>query len=243
MNATEFFTLFAQIMADGNMPSPNDIKMTKKLDSQGITPGAQLDWKTLTSRQKDKLDKEIDREQISLTVAYLSLLRGKIDSGCWVFPPDDIGNYGTDYLGRTGIVQEGIGANVREDAVYAIAQWDSFLAPLEAVYNYTITLTEDVPVNAFWSITMYDKSGYLIENDANKYAVSSWQSLKREHDGSIRICIQTQPPKDQDRVPNWLPTSGIPKEDFKLTFRAYWPSEALLNKTWEMPGILKNTGS
>jgi hypothetical protein len=79
----------------------------------------------------------------------------------------------------------------------------------------------------FWSITMYDlKTSYTVDNPINKYAVSSYDKLIKNSDGSITIYIQnTSPGKDKET--NWLPSVSSP---FYLIFRCYAPNLALSKK-------------
>jgi hypothetical protein len=98
--------------------------------------------------------------------------------------------------------------------------------------NYTLTFPTGQlpPVNAFWSVTMYDgKSQLLIENPINRYLVNSpmLPNMKKNADGSLTLYIQNKSP-GADRESNWLPA---PNGDIYLVMRLYWP------KT-EAPSIL-----
>ena len=98
--------------------------------------------------------------------------------------------------------------------------------------NYTLTFPAGQlpPVNAFWSVTMYDgKTQLLIENPINRYLVNSpmLPSMKKNADGSLTLYIQNKSP-GADKESNWLPA---PNGDIYLVMRLYWP------KT-EAPSIL-----
>jgi hypothetical protein len=146
MDGREFFSLFAEIMHAGNMPSPTDPDMTRVLNDMGIIPGQKLDWDDLSFKKQTALQAAVTSGKLGLKLAYDSLVVSKLPVNNWHFPPNDTGNYTTDYLTRAGIVQEGIGANVREDAIYAIAVHDDYGIPFDGFSNYTITFTEEVPV-------------------------------------------------------------------------------------------------
>jgi hypothetical protein len=63
------------------------------------------------------------------------------------------------------------------------------------------------PVNAFWSVTMYDgKTQLLIENPINRYLINSpmLPSMKTNADGSLTLYIQNKSP-GADKEANWLP--------------------------------------
>ena len=76
-------------------------------------------------------------------------------------------------------------------------------------HNYTITFPagQYPPVNAFWSVTMYDgKSQYLIKNPINRYLINSPMipNMKKDKDGSLTLYIQKDNPGG-DKEANWLP--------------------------------------
>jgi hypothetical protein len=55
------------------------------------------------------------------------------------------------------------------------------------------------PVNAFWSITLYDSEGFQVANVLNRFAVSSYFPFKTNADGSLDLYFQNESPgKDRD---------------------------------------------
>jgi len=89
------------------------------------------------------------------------------------------------------------------------------------------------PVNAFWSITLYDTDGYQVANVLNRFAVSSWMPFKANADGSLDIYFQNDSP-GFDKETNWLPT---PKGPFNLTMRLYAPKDDALVGRWAPPAV------
>ena len=87
------------------------------------------------------------------------------------------------------------------------------------------------PVDAFWSITAYDKDGYFVNNPLDRYAIGDRDSLKPNSDGSIDLYIQSENPGSEQES-NWLPSEDGP---FNLTIRLYSPKEAILNGSWHSP--------
>ena len=80
--------------------------------------------------------------------------------------------------------------------------------------RYTLTFRDGglPPVNAFWSVTMYDgKTQLLIENPINRYLINApmLPDLKKNGDGSITLYIQKNSP-GADKEPNWLPAPDGP---------------------------------
>jgi hypothetical protein len=113
-------------------------------------------------------------------------------------------------------------------------------------HNYTLTFPAGglPPVNAFWSVTMYDgKSQLLIKNPINRYLINSpmLPDMKKNADGSLTIYIQKDSP-GADKEANWLPA---PNDTIYLAMRLYWPkTEApsilpIGKGTWKPPGVLQ----
>ena len=92
------------------------------------------------------------------------------------------------------------------------------------------------PVNAFWSLTMYElPASLLTANPLNRYLLNSpmLPQFKRDADGGLTLIIQNESPgKDKDA--NWLPA---PKGPFFMAMRLYWPKEEALNGKWTAPKI------
>src|SRR5260370_13348609 len=91
-------------------------------------------------------------------------------------------------------------------------------------HKYTLTFAADQfpPVNAFWSVTMYDgKTQLLIENPINRYLINSpmLPGMKKNADGSVTLYIQKDNP-GADKESNWLPA---PNDLIYLVIRLYWP--------------------
>ena len=91
-------------------------------------------------------------------------------------------------------------------------------------HNYTLTFAagQFPPVNAFWSVTMYDgKTQLLIENPINRYLINSpmLPDMKKNADGSLTLYIQKDSP-GADKESNWLPAPDGP---IYLVMRLYWP--------------------
>jgi hypothetical protein len=91
------------------------------------------------------------------------------------------------------------------------------------------------PVNAFWSITLYDRSQRLVANDIQRYAIGDRDRLRLNSDNSLSICIQHEWPGETSDA-NWLPA---PKDAFNLAFRLYWPKPEVLSGLWRPPVVMR----
>jgi hypothetical protein len=155
----------------------------------------------------------------------------------WSMNTDTMGVYGDYYLKRAIVAQIGLGANLPEDAIYPQSLGDESGRPLDGESKYTLHFGKGAtpPVNAFWSITLYDREGYQVPNSLNRFAVSSWMPFKNNSDGSLDLYIQNESP-GKDKEANWLPA---PKGPFNLTMRLYAPKSEALTGRWNAPPITR----
>jgi hypothetical protein len=155
----------------------------------------------------------------------------------WAMNTDTMGVYGNYYLKRAIVAQEGLGANVPEDAIYPFNLGDEAGRPLDGANKYMIHFDKEAlpPVRAFWSITLYDQDGFQVENVLSRFAVSSWMPFKYNADGSLDLYFQNESP-GKDKEANWLPA---PKGPFNLTMRLYSPKSEVLTGKWNPAPVTK----
>lgn len=138
---------------------------------------------------------------------------------------------------RAATAKIGLGDNIAQEAFYPYTFTDSEGKPLSGANNYTIHFNSGQipPVEAFWSITMYNtKSQQFVDNPINRYNIGKYtQGLKNNTDGSLDIFIQHASP-GKDKESNWLPAD---KDGFYLAMRLYLPGEQVLNGTWTPPPV------
>jgi hypothetical protein len=143
-----------------------------------------------------------------------------------------------DYVARATGTQMGIGANSREEAMYPIYDKDADGQPLDGANKYTLHFAAGKlpPVEAFWSLTMYNlPQQLLVANPIHRYLINSTMlpNLKTDPDGGLTIYIQADSP-GAGKDANWLPA---PKGPFMLAMRYYWPKPELLNDEWKSPHV------
>lgn len=147
--------------------------------------------------------------------------------------------FGKDYLLRAAVAKDQIYVAVPEEAIYPVGRTDSAGAPLDGRNSYTITMPAAglPPVNAFWSITLYDDNGFMVPNSLQRYSLGDrTPDLVRRPDGSVVIVIGARPAHRPDE--NWLPA---PEGPFYLMMRLYQPGKAILDHLWTPPPILRVT--
>jgi hypothetical protein len=129
--------------------------------------------------------------------------------------------------------------NSKEEALYPVYTVDEGGQKLEAAQNrYTLRFAPGQlpPVNAFWSLTMYElPSRLLVANPLNRYLINSpmLPDLKRDGDGGVTLYIQHDSP-GQDKESNWLPAPSGP---FLMFLRLFWPKPEALDGKWEPPPL------
>jgi hypothetical protein len=153
----------------------------------------------------------------------------------WSMNTDTMGVYGNYYLKRAIVADMGLGANQPEDAIYPLNLGDEKGRPLDGTHAYRIHFDkgETPPVEAFWSITLYDPEGFPAPNTLNRFAVSSWMPFAYNSDGSLDLYVQKESP-GAGKEANWLPAPG---GAFNLTMRLYAPKGEALTGKWNPPPV------
>jgi len=151
-----------------------------------------------------------------------------------------------NWLKRAEAAQAGIYGNDAVEAMYPLTKALANGEPLDgSKHNYTLTFEagQFPPVNAFWSVTMYDgKTQLLIKNPINRYLINSpmLPNMKLDANRGLTLYIQKDSP-GADKESNWLPAPNGP---IYLVMRLYWPKEtppSILppgEGTWKPPGLV-----
>ena len=217
-------------------PVPQEAALRAKFASIGVEAGKSFDPSNLSAEQKAAM---IEGIKSGLTkIKEKSVTLGKDVNG-WRIGLNS-GNrayYDGDWLRRAAVALAGIYANDPAEALYPTTHTDIAGAELNgATSSYTITFPPGQlpPVNAFWSVTMYDgKTQLLVENPINRYLINSpmLPELKKNGDGSLTLYVQKDSP-GADKESNWLPA---PNDPFYMVMRLYWPKQAALDGEWKPP--------
>jgi hypothetical protein len=236
MTAADYFKYAAEIMKK-NPPHISDqpllSQMKRTLD---IEPGKSFDFEKLDPATKMALKKvPVDAQRLMAAVPLPMLAH--MANG-WGTLTENVGAWGDDYLRRAIGAQRAIGLNLPEDTVYAMLLADADGKPINGNNRYVLHFNQSklpVPVNAFWSITLYDRNGFLIPNKLNRFAVSDHSNLTYNADGSLDIYIQNDSP-GLDKESNWLPSGTGP---IGITMRLYDPKMEVLRNMWLPPPLKK----
>ncbi|WP_073616900.1 DUF1254 domain-containing protein [Desulfopila aestuarii] len=226
--------------------TPENRAIRTKLASIGIGPGKTFEFKELSLEHKAAVllaMKEGDDKVDAFLASGMKNINGwKIGS---LFGDSEF--YKGDWLTRAAAAKGGIYGNDGVEAMYPMTREDVTGQTLDcSKHNYTLTFPAGQlpPVNAFWSVTMYDgKTQLLVKNPINRYLINSpmLQNMKKNKDGSLTLYIQKDSP-GKEKEANWLPA---PNDKIYLVMRLYWPrreAPSILpvgEGTWSPPGILQ----
>jgi hypothetical protein len=225
--------------------SPEDAQIRAKLARIGVEAGKDFKMHDLSllhrgaallgmKRGNDKVDKFLSGHFKNINGWHIGAFFG------------DRTFYKGDWLMRAAAAKGGLYGNNAEEAMYPYTREDAKGDTLDGrKHQYTITFAAGQlpPVNAFWSVTMYDgKSQFLIKNPIDRYLINSpmLSAMAKNADGSTTLYIQKDSP-GKAKEANWLPA---PDDTIYMVMRLYWPkdtSPSILppgEGTWKPPGIV-----
>lgn len=113
----------------------------------------------------------------------------------------------------------GWGGNPAEAAVYSVGVVESN----DGKTPYVLNVPKDVPVEAFWSVTLYNAEGYLPKTKSGVYSYNS-VTAKPNDDGSFTINFGGDGPNKFELVEGW-----------NYLVRMYRPKQELLDGHWRFP--------
>jgi hypothetical protein len=145
-----------------------------------------------------------------------------------------------NYLYRWAAGALGLWGNSEAEAIYPAYWIDADGQKLDGAHRYTLRFAPGQlpPVNAFWSLTMYDVPDLmLVANPIDRYLINSpmLPDFVRDGDGGITLYIQHDSP-GKALEPNWLPAPAGP---FYMSMRLYWPKAEALDGTWKLPPLTR----
>lgn len=194
-------------LVDSN--STEDIKKVHELQD-GITIEAKS--------SKPYVSPEYDMDSYKATLdALLDLGRGVPNSTGWFGSKED-----TTPIGHLIGTAVGFGGLPEKHAFYLNVNPDL------PVGEYSLT-AKDVPVRAFWSVSLYDAQGYFKKNSKNAYNFNSVNAEKNA-DGSITINFGGC---DDDTRVNCLPIM----EGWNYSVRLYEPEQSILDGEYVFPSV------
>jgi len=212
---------------------PSEKALMARFARIGIGAGKTFDASKVSPEMKTAIEQGMADAWVAFAGLKKDFEEGKLNSG-------DV--FGTraylknNYLYRMGAAVLGIYGNSKQEALYPAYYVDEAKQKLDGTNRYTLRFAPGQlpPVNAFWSLTMYDEpQSLLVANPINRYLINSpmLPQLKRDADGGLTLIIQNESP-GKDKEANWLPA---PKEPFSMIMRLYWPKAEAVDGKWTAP--------
>jgi hypothetical protein len=167
-------------------------------------------------------------------VAISALATASVNRNGWAWGTG-LDNFGVNYPLRALVAGPYLGGQGEKEAMYPLRSTDADGKQLTGSVNYVIRFKKSPPVDAFWSLTVYNTADkMLVENPIQRYKFGSdTQGLKARADGSFDVLLQHEKPAGEF-APNWLPT---PKGPFYMILRLYQPKDEVLSGNYALPQV------
>jgi hypothetical protein len=229
-----WFAAAAGLMRE-NPAGALDTRMLQRMAPLGLG-GPTFDPAGFTSAQGEEIVAGIgDARQMARAAGF-----GGRQVGQWIYPAANTGNFFQDYLNRARIAVSGLAALPPSEATYLAAvppEGRSFDGP--GPWRLHFRADELPPVDAFWSLTMYEAEPngayFLAENQIDRYTIGDrTPGLRFDQDGSLEIWIARADPGGE-RTSNWLPAPA--DGPFMVILRAYLPRQEIVSQTYVPPAV------
>jgi hypothetical protein len=213
---------------------PSETELMARFARIGVGAGNTFDPAGLTPEVKTAIDQGIADAWAAFAGGVKLMDEGKLTSGEVFGTREFMKN---NYLHRM-LATIGIWGNSKQEAMYPVYRVDSTGQKLAGSNRYTLRFAPGQlpPVNAFWSLTMYElPESWLVANPIDRYLINSpmLPHLQRDADGGLTLLIQNESP-GKDKEANWLPA---PHGPFAMYMRLYWPKEEALQGQWTAPPL------
>jgi hypothetical protein len=232
MTAAKYFGYGAELMKL-HPPHITDWSTIARLGRLGIVVGESFDLDSADPAVQAGLNRAVV-DGLKLMVQKLPTLAQVVNG--WQMNTDTMGVYGNYYLKRAIVAMVGLGANQPKDAIYPLNVVDADGQPMDGTHNYMLHFEKEQlpPVEAFWSITMYDAEGFQVANSLERFAIGDRDDLIYNADGSLDIYMQHASP-GAGKTSNWLPSPA--QGALGVTMRLYAPKAEALDGRWVPPAV------
>lgn len=214
---------------------PSETELMARFAKIGVGPGQTFDPGKLSPELKEAIEQGMADAWADFAGLKKEFDEGKLTSGDVFGTREYLKN---NYLYRMGAAVLGIYGNSKLEAMYPTYYVDEAKRKLDGANRYTLRFAPGQlpPVNAFWSLTMYEEpASLLVANPINRYLVNSpmLPQFKRDADDGLTLIIQNESP-GKDKEANWLPA---PKGAFSMIMRLYWPKAEATEGKWTAPPL------
>ena len=235
----DLFDIGMRALAESPL-SERDRPLFEMLAPLKLKPGRKFDRRAFNEAERRALLAGIAQGHADIRAAAG---RGRTIDG-WTYGERHLGNFGDDYLYRAATALTALGALTPAESVYVSCAVDAERQPLSGARRYTLAFPADgfPPARAFWSLSAYevipDGRAFFVDNPINRYSIGDLTpGLVRGTDGSLTIYIQQDRPQGEYAA-NWLPAPAGP---MRLVLRVYEPDDALVEGTYRVPAVRRNS--
>jgi hypothetical protein len=231
--STEFFNILNFIL-QFCPTAPSEQALMERFAQINVGAGMTFEADALSAEMKTAIEQGIADAWAEFNELKTQQIdTGKVTSGDLFGTREYLKN---NYLYRMAAAILGIFGNSKQEAMYPLYLADDNGQLLSGANRYTLHFAPDQlpPVNAFWSLTMYElPASLLVANPLNRYLLNSpmLPQFQRNADDGITFFIQAESP-GADLEANWLPA---PKGSFFCAMRLYWPKSEALEGQWSPP--------
>jgi hypothetical protein len=220
-----------------------DKVMIDILKSIGVEKGRPFDP---DARTQDILTSAAREAHALLEIKYEGMFKPYFDISHWALPamPDYLRASSDGFSDPTAypVDSRGLAFTFAFFTPKHLGQGQSYLMTLkdkdgqnfDGRESYRLSVPAHVPVNQYWSVTVYDRATHALIRAVTRSGRSSQSpGLQVNTDGAVDIWFGPNAPAGKDS--NWVPTN--PNGQFEVLFRFYGPEKPLLDRTWKLPDI------
>jgi hypothetical protein len=232
----EFFNILSFVL-QFCPTKPSETELMARFAKIGVGAGKTLELGKLSPELKDAIEHGMADAWVEFANLKKRMDAGEVTAGELFGTREYLKN---NYLYRMAAAVMGIYGNSKQEAMYPLYGVDSDGHKLDGANRYELRYAQGQlpPVNAFWSLTMYElPASLLVANPLNRYLLNSpmLPQFKMDADGGLTLLIQNESP-GADKEANWLPA---PKGPFWMAMRLYWPKPEALQGKWTKPALVK----
>lgn len=216
---------------------PSEVDLMNRFAKLKIGAGLEFNWGDFSPEIQEAIKLGIADAWEDFAAIKAKAEAGELGSGDVFGTRDHLDN---NYSLRMAGAVLGIWGVSAEEAVYPSYYVDSENEPLNGANRYKLRFEPGnlPPVDAFWSLTMYElPTSLLVENPLNRYLLNSpmMDDFVFDEDGGLTLYFQNESP-GKEKETNWLPA---PKGPFSIVMRLYLPRKEVLDGSWKKPKIYK----
>ncbi len=197
--------------------------------AQAVFDGITIEGPTISKMPSVDLLSGFDEQVAQEANRRMDELAGVVPFSRMIVGPGQEPGRDVPYLYHSAGTKEGWGGPATSHSAYEAMFTDASGATLEGSKGEYLVVTEAPPVNAFWSVTVYDSTtGRLHPNDDDRYHINNTTAVKNE-DGTYTFRFKREC-KDGD-----VNCLAVPAGPFDVVARYYLPKPEIMNGEWTMP--------